>query len=113
MENHGMEAKGTGNSKTGYLLLGIGIGAAISLLFAPRTGQDIRHAIRETTDKGREALERRSRRLSEIAHSAIEKGKQYVEGGRSSVNDAVDAGKQAYRETKEEIRSEFSDRQRD
>ncbi len=56
-----MEAKGTGDGKIGYILLGIGIGAAISLLFAPRTGQDIRHAIRETTDKGRKALERHSR----------------------------------------------------
>ena len=108
-----MEAKGTGDSKIGYILLGIGIGAAISLLFAPRTGQDMRHAIRETTDKGREALERRSHQLSELARSAIDKGKQYVEGGRATVNDAVDAGKQAYKETKEEIRNEFNDRPRE
>lgn len=106
-----MEIKG--NGKAGYLLLGMGIGAAISLLFAPRTGQDIRHAIREKTDKGREALERHSHRLSELARSAIDKGKQYVEGGRATVNDAVDAGKQAYKETKEEIRNEFNDRPRE
>ena len=106
-----MEDKG--NGKAGYLLLGMGIGAAVSLLFAPRTGQDMRHAIREKTDKGREALERRSHQLSEIARSAIDKGKQYVDGGRATVNDAVDAGKQAYRETKDEIRNEFNDRPRE
>src|ERR1700752_3041532 len=63
-----------GNGKAGYfLLLGIGIGAVVSLLFAPRTGHEIRHAIREKTDKGREALGRRSQQLSEVARSAIDK----------------------------------------
>jgi gas vesicle protein len=104
-----MEVKDN-NGKAGYLLLGMGIGAAISLLLTPRTGQEMRHAIRETTDKGREALERRGQRLSQLARNAIDKGKQYVEEGRATVNDAVDAGKQAYRDTKEEIRNEFNDR---
>jgi len=113
MEIQAMETKNDGSGKAGYLLLGIGIGAAISLLFAPRTGQDIRHAIREKTDKGREALERRSQQLSEIARSALDKGKQYIDGSKATVSEAVDAGKQAYRETKEELRSEFNDRPRE
>jgi gas vesicle protein len=98
-----------GNGKAGYfLLLGIGIGAVVSLLFAPRTGHEIRHAIREKTDKGREALGRRGQQLSEVARSAIDKGKEYIQGGQDTVSDAVDAAKQAYRETREEVRNEFS-----
>lgn len=110
MKNHDMEAKD--NGKAGYLLLGIGIGAVVSLLFAPRTGQDIRHAIREKTDKSRKLLERRSQRLSEIARSAIDKSTQYIERDRETVSGAVDAGKQAYRDTREDMRNEFNDRPR-
>ena len=109
-----MEAKGTGNSKTGYILLGMGIGAAISLLFAPRAGQEIRHAIREKTDKGREALERRSRRLSEIAHSAMDKGKHYVAGGRCNSKRTLSMLASRHIETRRKrSRNEFNDRPRD
>lgn len=99
----------SGKSNAAYfLLLGIGIGAVSSLLLAPRTGREMRHAIREKTDKGREALGRRSQELSEVARSAIDKGKEYIQGGRETVSDAINAGKQAYRETTEDVRTDFN-----
>ena len=116
MKNHELNANGkniNGKNKGSYLLLGMGIGAVFSLLFAPRAGQEIRHAIREKTDKSRRALERQSQRLSEVARSVMDKSKHYIQSGRETVSGAVDASKQAYRNTREGTRNEFNDRPRD
>ena len=103
MKNHEMKAKESG--KATFLLLGVGIGAVVSLLFAPRSGQDMRHVIREKTDKSRKALDRSSQRFSELARSAIDKSKQYIERGREALGGAVGANKQSYKDT----RNEFND----
>jgi gas vesicle protein len=81
----------------GFFLLGIGVGAAIGLLLAPRSGEEIRRTIRASTDRGREALEQRGHQLGERARDVIDKGKEYIQWGRETVSSAVAAGKQAYR----------------
>ena len=107
------ELKANVKNKGSYLLLGMGIGAAFSLLFAPRAGQEIRHAIREKTDKSRRALERQSQRPGEVARNAIDKSKHYIQSGRETVSGAVDASKQAYRDTREGTRTEYNERPRE
>lgn len=82
----------------GFFLLGVGVGAAIALLLAPRSGAEIRRTIRGSTDKGRETLEQRGHQLGERAREMIDKGKEYIQRGRETVSSAVIAGKQAYRE---------------
>ena len=105
-----------------YLLIGGGIGAILALLFAPKSGQELRGDIADATRKGidrsREAAQHlgdrageyyeatRDRagelytqaagRVSDVAQSAREAAMR--QGG--TISAAIDAGKKAYQEEK-------------
>lgn len=90
-------------SKFGYFMAGVGIGAILALLFAPRSGEETREYLRERIDEARDATRRRVRELRDQAEELTERGKEFVERQRESVEAAVDAGKQAYREEKRKM----------
>ena len=105
-----------------YLLIGGGIGAILALLFAPKSGHELRGDIKDATRKGidrsREAAQQLSDRageyyeatrdraselytqaagkVSEVASTAREAASR--QGGTLSA--ALDAGKKAYQEEK-------------
>lgn len=89
-----------GGSKFGYFLAGLGIGAAIALLLAPRSGEETREYLRERYDDARDLAQRKARELKERTGELVEKGKDFVGKQRDTVEAAVDAGKQAYRDEK-------------
>lgn len=89
-----------GGSKFGYFLAGLGLGAVVALLFAPRSGEETREYLRQRAEEGTETLRRRGRELRDLAEDYAEKGKDFVERQRESVEAAVEAGKHAYREEK-------------
>ena len=66
---------------------GLGAGICLALVFAPKSGAEIRSGIREKVDQSRQKL----RETKTAAYEAVERKKD----GFAS---AVDAGKQAYRE---------------
>ena len=105
-----------------YLLIGGGIGAILALLFAPKSGHELRGDIADATRKGidrsREAAQQlgdrageyyeatrgraaelysqAAERVGEVAHTAREAAAR--QGG--TVAAAIDAGKKAYQEEK-------------
>src|ERR1051325_10348657 len=105
-----------------YLLIGGGIGAILALLFAPKSGQELRGDIADATRKGidrsREAAQQlgdrageyyeatrgraaelysqAAERVGEVAQSARDAAAR--QGGTLSA--AIDAGKKAYQEEK-------------
>ena len=105
-----------------YLLIGGGIGAILALLFAPKSGHELRGDIADATRKGidrsREAAQQlgdrageyyeatRTRagelysqaaeRVGEVAHTAREAAARQT----GTVAAAIDAGKKAYQEEK-------------
>jgi gas vesicle protein len=89
-----------GGSKLGYFLAGLGLGAVIALLFAPRSGEETRAYLRERAEDSLDELKRRGRELQERAGEIAEKGKEFAERHRESVEAALEAGKTAYREEK-------------
>ena len=89
-----------GGAKVGYFLAGMGIGAMLALLFAPRSGEETRQYLRDRAGEGLDAAKRQVRELRERAEEYGERGKDYVERQRESVSAALEAGKQAYREEK-------------
>ncbi len=89
-----------GGSKLGYFLAGLGLGAVVALLFAPRSGEETRQYLRERAEEGVDELKRRGRELKERAGEVVEKGKELAERHRESVEAALEAGKTAYREEK-------------
>lgn len=89
-----------GGSKFGYFLAGMGIGAVLALLFAPRSGEETREYIKEKYEDTRDQAKRRVRELRDRAEDYAEKGKEFVGRQRESLEAALDAGKSAYREEK-------------
>ncbi|HTS49548.1 MAG TPA: YtxH domain-containing protein [Bryobacteraceae bacterium] len=86
------------DNKFSYFFLGLGLGVAVGLLFAPKTGTETRELIRSKADEGKEYLKRRTVDLKDTASDAIEKGRSAVAKQRDNLSAAVEAGKQAYRE---------------
>jgi gas vesicle protein len=86
------------DNKFSYFFLGLGLGVAVGLLFAPNSGAETRDLIRSKADESKDYLRRRGNELRDSASDAIEKGKTAVSRQRDHLAAAVDAGKQAYRE---------------
>ncbi|HKZ03342.1 MAG TPA: YtxH domain-containing protein [Pyrinomonadaceae bacterium] len=113
-----------------YLLIGGGIGAVLALLFAPKSGQELRGDIADATRKGidrsREAAQQLGERAgeyyentrgraAELYSQATEKVGEVAQTARDSaarktgtVAAAIEAGKKAYQEEKR--RTELSGR---
>jgi len=79
-------------------LLGLGVGVAVGMLFAPKSGQETRDIIKTKANEGSDYLKQRSADLKETASGWVDKGKEALGRQRDSVNEAMEAGKQAYRD---------------
>ena len=86
------------DNKFSYFFLGLGLGVAVGLLFAPNSGAETRDLIRSKADESKDYLRRRGTELRDSATDVLEKGKTAVSRQRDHLAAAVDAGKQAYRE---------------
>jgi gas vesicle protein len=89
-------------------LLGGLTGAAVAILFAPRSGRETREIlggrVREGAERSREIRDRATERGREILDDAseyVDHQRQNVAKGKDRLSAAVEAGGQAYREEKE------------
>jgi gas vesicle protein len=80
-------------------LLGLGVGVGIGMLFAPKSGQETRQIIKEKAEESTEFIKQRGSELKDTAAGWVDKGKEAVGRQKETLNDAVEAGKQAYRES--------------
>jgi gas vesicle protein len=87
------------DNKFSYFFLGLGLGVAVGILFAPKSGAETRELLREKADEGKDFLRRRSGEFKESANEWVDRSKETLTRHRESLSAAVDAGKQAYRET--------------
>jgi len=85
-------------NKLSFFFLGLGIGVAVGILFAPKSGEETRGLIRDKAGEGKDFLKRRSGELRETAADALERGKSAVTRQKDQFSAAVAAGRQAYRE---------------
>src|SRR5438477_6616175 len=79
-------------------LLGLGVGVAIGMLFAPKSGEETRELIKNKAGEGGEYLKQRSSELKDTASGWVDKGREAVGRQKETINDAMEAGKQAYRD---------------
>jgi len=86
------------DNKFSYFFLGLGLGVAAGLLFAPKSGPETRDLLRSKADEGKEYLKRRSAEVVDQASDVIERSKSTVNRQRDNLVAAVEAGKQAYRD---------------
>jgi gas vesicle protein len=88
-------------SKVSYFLVGLGVGALLGVLFAPKSGEDTREYLTKRADEGREFAQKKAKELRDRADDLIERGKEVATRKRDSISAAVDAGREAFlRETK-------------
>ena len=105
-----------------YLLIGGGIGAILALLFAPKSGQELRGDIADATrkgiDKSREAAQQFGERAGEYYEATRDRANELYSTASSkvgevaqqaretaarqtgSVSAAIEAGKKAYQDEK-------------
>lgn len=73
--------------KLAFLLIGAGIGATLALLFAPKSGRELRGDIADATRRGIDAAGDGVKRAGEAAGDLYETGRsragEYYEAGRS------------------------------
>ena len=100
----------------GYFLLGLGIGVAAGLLWAPRAGEETRQLIADKAGEGADYLKARAQEgteyvrqraddLKQSASDLYEKGRTSVSRQKDTLSAAVEAGKQAYRDAVSDIRT--------
>lgn len=109
-------------TKLSYLIIGGGIGAVLALLFAPKSGQELRGDIADVTRKGLDKTKETAAQLQERAGeyyevsrekaseyylTAQEKAGEFAEKAKEAVaqtsnpfSAAIEAGRQAYTEEK-------------
>ncbi len=87
------------DNKLSYFLLGIGLGVAVGMLFAPKSGEETRELLLNKADEGKDYLKRRTEDLRESAEDLLDKSKSALNKQKDQLNAAVEAGKQAYRDT--------------
>lgn len=89
-----------GGSKMVYFLAGLGIGAIVALLYAPQSGDETREYLTRKADQSRDYVSGRGRELRRQAEELVEKAKDLVTQQKDQLSAALEAGKQAYQDTK-------------
>jgi gas vesicle protein len=86
------------DNKISYFCLGLGLGVAVGMIFAPKSGPETREFLLNKAGEGKDYLKRRSEDLKESAGDLVDKGRDAVGRQKDTLNAAVQAGKQAYRD---------------
>jgi gas vesicle protein len=81
-----------------WFLAGLGFGALMGVLYAPRSGRETREAIKNSAQEGTEYLKNRGRDARETVSQWVDRGKDAVTQQKEKLSSAIDATRQAYRE---------------
>ena len=86
-----------------WFLAGLGIGAAVGILYAPKAGDETRQRLRSVAEDLPDNVRERTRQAREQAGSWAEKGRDYLNQQKDQIRSAYEAGRQAYREATTEV----------
>ena len=88
-----------GNNAIMWFLAGLGLGALVGVLYAPRSGRETRQAILDAAEDSRDYLVTKGHAAREQVTEWAAKGKDAVKQQKEQFKAAYEAGRQAYRET--------------
>lgn len=81
-----------------WFLAGVGLGAVVGVLYAPRSGSETREALRSKAEEGREYMRNRARQAREQASEWVDRGRDVLNQQKDQFRAAYEAGRQAYQE---------------
>ena len=87
------------STKAVYFVAGLGIGAAVALLFAPQSGEETRKQIAEKAHEGKDYVASKGREIRKHAEDLVDQGKDLMHKQKERLADVLESGKQAARET--------------
>jgi gas vesicle protein len=93
------------SNNIGWFLAGLGLGAAVAILYAPKSGRETRKAIVTGVDDGREYLASLGRDARDQIGDWVASGKRIVTDKKKQVSAAVNAGREAIHEATADKRS--------
>ncbi len=96
-------AKNNAGSVILAFLTGGLVGAGVALLFAPTSGEESRERIRETSQDLKSQAVLKADHARERATEFTDQARGKIDEAKSSVAAAVDAGKETFQRTKQEL----------
>lgn len=81
-----------------WFLAGLGVGAVVGILYAPRAGSEMREELRARAEEGRDYVRNRAREAKGQASDWVDRGRDAMNQQKDQFRAAYEAGKQAYQE---------------
>jgi gas vesicle protein len=82
-----------------WFLAGLGVGALVGVLYAPRSGDEMRDVIRSKAQESSEKARQSARKAREQAGEWVDRGNDVLNQQKERFRSAYEAGRQAYNET--------------
>jgi gas vesicle protein len=83
-----------------YFLMGLGIGSAVAILLAPKSGQETRQYIADKTREANDFTRQKAREIKIRAEDAVERGKDTIAQTKDQIATAIEVGRDTYNREK-------------
>ena|SRR6266853_6889247 len=87
-------------SNVNYFLVGLGIGSAAAILFAPRSGEETRRIIARKSKEGNRYVQKKAREIQHRAEDVVDQGREMIMDAKDQIASAIDAGRETYHREK-------------
>jgi gas vesicle protein len=91
--------KSNESSNWSAFLSGVFIGAGVALLLAPQSGSEFRSTLRDYASKAKDELDDVAEQGRATWDTAVQRGQEYVEGGKQALRNAGRAAREFVDET--------------
>ncbi len=92
-------------------LAGAALGSGLALLFAPKSGREMREQIKDLTDDAVDKIKEYARDAQDRIKTTYEDGKELVKEKKTIISSAIEAGKEAMEREKEKFSEEHKSRE--
>ena len=83
-----------------YFLMGLGIGSAVAILLAPKSGRETRQYIADKTREANDSTRQKAREIKIRAEDAVERGKETIAQTKEQIANAIEVGRETYNREK-------------
>lgn len=81
-----------------WFVAGLGLGALVGVLYAPRSGSETREVLRARAEEGRDYVRNRAEEARQQANQWADRGRDVLNQQKEQFRAAYEAGRQAYQE---------------